>query len=461
MIINKILIAAALLLLSCSTSPGGGDAYIWFSWTIDGYPGGAPACSAANASTVVIEDDVDGDGILDFRESFYCSRGVGKTSWRYNAYETVFIKFVLYSDDDRIISESPWDPFVPEPGENLFTVDFETSPIAGGDAAIDLEWTIDGGPATSAACDHAAASTVRIEHDEDGDLSSDFDFDFPCSAGEGRTDYHFYSEYFENIRFLLLEGESVLSLSEWDTVLIDEGVNYYSVNFNTDTPPPPVRASLAFSWYIHFVPGDEEICGWADAGTVMLIIDDDGDGEEDITFNFDCEDGSGVTDDIFEPDREIHFAFALADSSDEIISMTAEYAGITPDVGENQLGDVNFLVGDYGPLAVELRWADAISSEPNYGDCDSPPRAVSSIGYLLRDDDGDIYDVVDIDESSLSCANAVVWYVAAFGTYELVVDGRDVTGDIVWGSMCPDLVVESWDQDSNEYICNVDMTRGP
>ncbi|MFH1438831.1 MAG: hypothetical protein ABIJ56_24185 [Pseudomonadota bacterium] len=453
--------AATLLMLSCSTSPGGGDAYIWFSWTIDGYPGGASACSVANASTVVIEDDLDGDGIRDFRESFYCSRGVAKTSWHYTSYETVFIRFILYSDDDEMISESPWDPFVPEPGENLFTVDFETSPDTQGDAAIDLEWTIDGGPATSAACDEVAGSTVRIEHDEDGDLVSDFDFDFPCSAGEGRTDYHFYSGYHENIRFALLEGESVLSATEWDAVLIEEGVNFYSVNFNTGTPPPPDRAALAFGWYIHFVPGDEDICAWADAGTVMLMIDDDGDGEEDITFNFDCEDGSGVTDDIFDPDREIHFAFALADSSGEIISMTAEYNSITPDEGENRLGDVNFLIGDYGPLAVELRWADAISSEPNYADCDSPMHAVSAIGYLLRDEDGDIYDLVDIDDGPVSCAGAVTWDVIAFGTYELVVDGKDVTGDIVWGSMCSDLVVDSWDRDSNEHICNIDMTRGP
>jgi len=457
---TKTIILTFLIFTTSCYIGNDNDAYIWFTWTIDGYPASHIVCSDKGGHTVVMEEDPYGDGLPRWRMTFPCHSGVGRTSWHFESYETTYIRFRLLDDADAIISETSWEPFWPYPGENFFEVDFETSPYSGLDAAIHLEWTIDDAQAGSSTCSEAGATTVRIEYDENGDNSSEWDFEFSCPAGDGTTDYDFYSGYSANLRFILLGNDGVVSSTNWETTLLQRGVNDFVVNFNTPVIPPDT-AYLTLDWSIHFVPGDAEICNWADSGKVRLMMDNDNDGEEDSHFEFDCESASGATDDVFEPGQIVHFAFALMDTSGEAISVTSGWETFTLSAGENNLGSVNFFIGDFGPLGVELQWADSTGETPSYGGCDFPPQPVSKIGYLLKSEDGTVYDVADIDEAPLDCANYLYWYVVDFGTYELVIEGEDETGGAIWGSTCPDLLIDSYEEGSNEFTCRVEMTPGP
>jgi hypothetical protein len=436
------------------------DAYTWLTWTIDGYAADTVTCAAAGGRQVVIEEDPYGDGLVRWRMSFACADGEGMTDYHFESWNTVYLRFRLIGEDNAIVSESQWQIFTPYPGENDFEVDFETTRNPEADAAVELEWTIDDRPAGAAACGSVGADKVRIEHDEDGDASADWVFDFPCPAGRGTTDYHFESGTYASVRFLLLGQSEVLSLTDWDAMLMQRGVNPVTVDFNTSVAPPDT-ASVSFTWSIHFVPGGTEICGWAGAAAVRLMLDADDDGTEDDHFDFDCREGSGATGEAFEPGQVIHFAFALLDASAAPISRTSGWEARTLAAGPNNLGSVNFIVGDYGPLGVELQWGNAVGEDASFGACDFPPETVSNIGYLLRESDGSIVDSVDIDTAPLDCAQALRWDVLDYGTYELVVDGEDAGATAIWGATCADLVVDDYETESNEFTCNIAMTQSP
>jgi hypothetical protein len=459
---NKAVILAALAVLSASCFAGNdNDAFLWFTWTIDEYPASQDMCSSVGAETVVLEEDPYGDGMPRWRMTFPCYAGVGRTGWHFESYTTTFIRFRLLDGSDAILSETSWEPLWPYPGENILEVDFGTTPHSGLDAYIDLEWTLNDQPAGTAACGNAGADTVRIEHDEDNDGTSEWNIDFSCAARSGTTEPHFQSGDTAMLRFVLLGEGSILSLTDWEASAMHRGANEISVNFVTAMPPPDRSASMSFEWMIHFIPGGDEICSWAGAASARLMVDTDADGEDDAGVDFDCAHGQGATDDIFEEGQTLAFAFALLDGSGSAVSMTETWVDLTLTAGENGLGSVNFIVGDFGPLGVALEWADSTGGTPSFGGCDFPPESVQRMGYLLRSGDGTVIEEVDMDADPVECTEYLGWAVLAYDGYELVVDGSDASGGTVWGAACSDLVVDDWEEDSNEFTCSVSMTESP
>lgn len=459
---KKVFLLTLVALLAASCFAGNdNDAFLWFTWTIDEYPASQELCSSVGAETVVLEEDPYGDGMPRWRMTFPCYAGVGRTGWHFESYETTFIRFRLLDASDSILSETSWEPIWPYPGENILEVDFATTPHSGLDAYIRLTWTLNDQPAGSATCGQAGADTVRIEHDEDGDGTSEWDVDFACGEGAGITDPHFRSGDTAMLRFVLLGTGDTLSLTDWEASTMRRGANDIEVNFVTAMPPPDDQASMAFSWMIHFLPGGEEICSWAGAASVRLMVDTNGDGEDDSGYDFGCADGEGATADAFEAGQSVAFAFALMDGSGSAISMTEVWVERVLTAGENNLGSVNFIVGDFGPLGVQLQWADSMGSSPSYGGCDFPAETVQRMGYLLRSGDGTVIEEVDMEASPLDCTEYLGWAVLDYGGYELVVDGADASGGTVWGAACTDLLVDDYEQDSNEFTCRVSMTASP
>ena len=238
---------------------------------------------------------------------------------------------------------------------------------------------------------------------------------------------------------------------------------------------PAGGAAVSFVWYIHGILGGEEgaygvgstteICGMMEVTQIQLWIDNDGDSVTDQTFEFDdCSLGQGETTQEWESGDSLTFAFAAFNGATQI-SQSYEWATVTLAGGTNALGDVNFYVGDWGPLGVEMQWGDKIE-EPGYGDCDWPPSSVTEMGYLLCYDgaacEGDyLYDEVDIDVNPADCAAQLDWDILDWATYTLIIDGEDDMAVTVWGYECPDLVVDSYEPNSNEFICQVLMTVSP
>ncbi|MFH1437562.1 MAG: hypothetical protein ABIJ56_17780 [Pseudomonadota bacterium] len=237
--------------------------------------------------------------------------------------------------------------------------------------------------------------------------------------------------------------------------------------------PATGGAAVSFVWYVHGILGGEEgafgtgstaeICGMMEATTVQLWIDTDGDSVTDQHFDFTCSAGEGLTTEEWEAGDSLHFAFGLYNSGGTLISQSDAWDTKTLASGANDLGTVNFYAGDYGPLGVELQWADK-TDDPAYGNCDFPPDSVTQMGYLLCYEgaacEGDyLYDEVDIDVNPADCAEQLDWDILDFGTYILTIDG-DSAGTTVWGYTCEDLVVDSYQPNSNEFICQVVMTTG-
>ena len=98
-----------------------------------------------------------------------------------------------------------------------------------------------------------------------------------------------------------------------------------------------------------------------------------------------------------------------------------------------------------------------------------PEPDVHEMGYLLcwgslsgsECPEGYLYDEVDIDVDPITCRTDIRWDVTDFGTYTLVIDGEDTAGTTLWGFECQDLIVDSEEPLSNEFICLVAMTVTP
>lgn len=211
------------------------DAYIVMTWTIDSYSVDELLCSAVGAKSVVMEVDTSGNGIVNFREEFPCSDGEGVTDYKFTSQNGIYLRFRLIGNQNNIISESSWQFFVLDTGENYIEVDFETDRNPAGDSAIDLVWTIDNVRPSNSLCLEAEAKTVRIENDSDRDGTANYFFDFPCPDGHGRTDFSFISGKTTNIRYLLMgdNDSTILSLTDWNSTVLIRGINEVSVNFNT------------------------------------------------------------------------------------------------------------------------------------------------------------------------------------------------------------------------------------
>ncbi|MFH1437563.1 MAG: hypothetical protein ABIJ56_17785 [Pseudomonadota bacterium] len=337
-----------------------------------------------------------------------------------------------------------------------------------GDAAVSFAWTIGGLPANYGVCAGVGAGTVQIWFDETGNDRTDRFYEFDCEDGSGATPEDFASGHIVKYAFALYDRSgSILTQSDgWSTLALSAGLNDLgTVDF---TYTPPHDAAVSFAWSIHFLEGDATLCGAVGAAAVQLWLDETGDDETDRVVEFDCSYGAGTSGLIFDSGEDIKYAFGLYDGGGDLLSQTGEWAYETLSAGDNDLGEVNFIVGDYGPLSVDLQWADAVESA-SHGDCDFPPATVSAMGYLLCMGEldggecpaGSLYDEVDIDTAPVECRENLTWDLLDFGTFTLVVDGEDEIGTTLWGLECLDLLVDEFDPGSNEYICQVQMTQTP
>jgi hypothetical protein len=201
---------------------------------------------------------------------------------------------------------------------------------------------------------------------------------------------------------------------------------------------------------------------------VQLWVETTGDDMADMSFDFDCPAGSGLTTGEWQAGDSLTYAFALVDGYGTLLSQSSGWERTTLRGGVNDLGIVSFYIGNYGPLEVELQWADKVM-DPAFGGCDFPPDSVAAMGYLLcwgymtpaGCPMGNLYDEVDIDMDPVTCRSELVWDITDFGAYSLVVDGEDAAGATAWGMECRDLVVDSMEPGSNRFICLVLMTSSP
>ncbi len=462
----------------CSSCPADcdctDDVWVTFSWTINGAAADAAACSGVGGATVQLWLDDNDDGAADRSVDFTCSSGAGSTDTSlFEAGDTISYAFALLNSSGDILSQSDsWSTETMSAGNNnLGTVDFSM----GGPASIGFGWTLFGMPASTAICSSVDASAVQVWIDENGDDAADDFYEFGCSAGSGVSPEDFMAGDTVKYAFALYAtGGDILTQSDaWYTEVLGAGINDLgTVDFTYDIPS---GAAAAFSWYIHGVLGGEEgdygisetteICSLMEGSSVQLWIDNDDDTVADLYYEADCGDGYGVTPFDWDGGEGITFAFGLYNGSGELISQSDSWDTATLSTGINDLGSVNFYVGDFGPLGVELQWADKID-DPAYGDCDFPPDTVTSMGYLLCYDgaacEGDyLYDEVDIDTDPADCREQLDWDILDYGTYTLIVDGEDVFSAVLWGLECMDLTVNSYEPNSNEFTCQVYLTFTP
>ena len=143
--------------------------------------------------------------------------------------------------------------------------------------------------------------------------------------------------------------------------------------------------------------------------------------------------------------------------SEGTVQLTTVAESATLGSHPHNLGSVDWVWTDYGPLSVEVQWGDKIE-DPAFGDCDWPPNAVSIMGYLLEYSDGSIADEVDIDVDPMTCTSDLFW-MTDLDTYALTIYGEDAAGTTLWGTEFLDLVVDS--NYENDYLVEVDMTVSP
>jgi hypothetical protein len=247
------------------------------------------------------------------------------------------------------------------------------------------------------------------------------------------------------------------------------------------------EATVSFTWYIHGVQGGVDV-GWGSGSAqevcelardlseitampvVQLWLEETGDDIADERVDFTCTAGSGTTDAFWEAGETIKYAFSLVDGSGELISQSTSWETVTLAEGDNDLGEVNFYIGDYGPLGVEIQWANSITGPSYDNDCTFPDPDVHEMGYLLcicpalatcTCAEGTMYDEVDIDTDPITCRTDIRWDITDFGYYTLVIDGEDAAGTTLWGFTCQDLIVDDEEPMSNEFICQVMMTVTP
>jgi hypothetical protein len=245
------------------------------------------------------------------------------------------------------------------------------------------------------------------------------------------------------------------------------------------------EATVSFTWYIHGVQGGvdvgwgtgvaQEVCqlaqdlsGLTAPPVVQIWLEETGDDVADTRIDFVCSAGQGTSSAFWDAGDSIKYAFALVDGSGALISQSTAWETQTLVAGNNDLGTTDFYIGEYGPLGVELQWANQITG-PTYGDCAFPTNDVTKLGYLLcwgslsggNCPEGMLYDEVNIDVEPATCTTDLRWDITDFGTYTLVIDGEDAAGTTLWGFECQDLIVDDEEPESNEFICQVLMTVTP
>jgi len=251
------------------------------------------------------------------------------------------------------------------------------------------------------------------------------------------------------------------------------------------------KASVSFTWYIHGIKGGVDV-GWGSGSAqevctlvkdllqvsqvpgVQIWFENNGDNQADAYADFNCSAGQGQTTEDWNAGDTIKFAFALVDKSKQpndegyLLSQSMAWDTKTLSAGNNDLGTVNFYIGDYGPLGVQITWGDKVN-DPAYFDCANIEPDVTKMGYLLcwgnlsggQCPQGNLYDEVDIATNPITCQSSLKWDIIDFGTYVLVLDGEDSSGTTLWGAQCEGLVVDEKEPNSNNFECKVEMTQSP
>jgi len=470
---------AALLVLpvttalsSCILTVGddpweGTDASIQFNWTVNGAAAGSDTCSDVDASRVrmsVSTTSTDRHWYPQFEWS--CSTGSASTTSSF-AVGTYYFVWQLVGASGTVLSEGSGMNTLGLGSNDLGTIAFEVDDPPPDYASADFSWRVNGVDADDCECANAGGADVRLSISTTSGTTDWYATTWTCATGTASTGAVLDpGSYYLVAELLDADGASLSITDEWTQTLIegpnDLGIMDFETASTSDT-------SFEWAWTVegHAYEATlyESLCAWAGWGssTIRLIIDVDEDTEEDFYYDADCTWGSAATDPALDPacyqvGDEIWFAFQLLASDDSIVAQSETYAVLTVAAGANDLGDVDFDFGDYGPLDVTVQWASNTGST-TYGDCAAPPEDVFIMGYLLSYSTGEIADEVDIDTDPMSCTTDLSWLETEFDTYVLVLDGEELYDTYRWGSTCTDLVVD--DETANEWACDVIMTMYP
>jgi hypothetical protein len=331
----------------------------------------------------------------------------------------------------------------------------------GDEASVQLDWVIDGATHT---CADVGGSQVRMSVSEtDSTWEWWDDFYWSCEAGAADTGEVFATGTYWFAWQLIDSAGDPISETDWYEHTLTAGTNdIASIDFETNG-----GAAVQWSWTIEGHAFDEDLyaslCPWAtgDTTTIQLWVDVDADDAADDAWDAECVWGSAQVDSAdsgYEAGQSIQYAFAMLDSSDTVMYQSESWSAVTLTDGVNDLGVVDFDLGDYGPLDVTLEWHDK-EVDPVVIDCSGPPE-IEAMGYLLYLVEGTdewLMDSVDIDTDPMDCTTELGWLETDFGEYYLVLDGENTTDGYMWGATCIDLMVD--DETSNEYACPVLMTE--
>ncbi len=468
-----LVLPVTALLTSCILRVGedpweGTDASIQFDWTINGLAAGSGTCSDVDASTVrmsVSTTSTDRHFYPQFEWS--CSTGSASTSSTF-AVGTYYFFWQLRSATGAVLSEGGGQHTLGLGANTLPTIDFDVDEPPPGYASVEFDWLINGVVPDDCECSNAeGGDQVRLSVSAVSGSTDWYTTTWSCGAGAAATDAVFDpGTYYLVAELLDADGLSLSITDEWTEALGEGSNDVGTMDFET-----AAHSEQSFTWtwtvegHAYEATLYESLCAWAGWGssTIRLMIDVDHDTYEDFYYDADCIHGGATTDPALDPacyavGDEVWFAFQLIAADDSVVAQSEEYVTLTVAAGENDLGNVDFDFGDYGPLDVTVNWASNTSST-TFGDCAAPPEDVAIMGYLLRYSDGSIADEVDIDTDPMACTTSLGWLETEFDTYELVLDGEELYATYMWGSTCTGLVVD--DETANEWACDVIMTDYP
>lgn len=250
-----------------------------------------------------------------------------------------------------------------------------------------------------------------------------------------------------------------------------------------DQPAPD--ASIRVSWTIGGIVPDARLCGGLSGREVKVELWEDSDCDGSLldgfyVYRFDCPGGTdpssgallageGVTANAFFSGVPTCVKTVLvakaASSTDEdvVLAASGAFAEVVPAQGSVlDLGTVDFVLEEFGPLDLELTW-ESRAAAGSYGACADAAPPVAYIGYRLiligsASGEGDtIVDELSADSRSAACAGELAWPFVPFGRYLVEVRGRNEAGDLLWEGGCGgcDVIVDDTGAGSNSCACAI------
>lgn len=322
----------------------------------------------------------------------------------------------------------------------------------GTEAAVRLDWRIDGLPADGAACAAAAASRARlVVHLRGGDWR-DPDLEWPCDAGVVETAARFATATLDFAVELVDAAGAVVAWSPWQRHTVAPGDNALGT-FDLVGALPSPDASLDLAWTIGGLPADAAACAAVGAESVTLdwrLATYQGPG-----WSWPCAAGAGRVERGLRSGRELDLRLRLVDADGFTLAASprGSWYLATLEPGDNTPPPFGFPAEEErGPLAVVLYWADAGEDPVLFVSCEEA--GVAAFGYVLRDEAGSAVDASPAG-APLACTGYFAWPALARGRYTLAVEGfADAAGgEPAWRAECWGLLVEPGAPDS--YLCRV------